>query len=81
MEKDKIICTIHSMKNGMFDNDYTFYEDGRIKHFYDQNQWSLDIEEWITPEQISNNEKKRLINECSKNYKSKIEKILSPIIN
>lgn len=28
-----------SIGDGMLDNDYTFYDDGTVERFYDDNQW------------------------------------------
>ncbi|MCJ7934747.1 MAG: hypothetical protein MUW56_14250 [Chryseobacterium sp.] len=76
--EDKIICSINSMKKGMLDNDYTFYESGKIKHLYDKSQWNLNHEEWLTENEISENEKERLIIDCPEEFKDRIKKILYP---
>ncbi|KQT25889.1 hypothetical protein ASG22_04105 [Chryseobacterium sp. Leaf405] len=76
--EDKIICSINSMKKGMLDNDYTFYESGKIKHFYDKSQWNLNHEEWLTESEITESEKERLIIGCPEEFKDRIKKILYP---
>lgn len=75
---DEILYQNHSMKDNIYDNDYTFYADGRIKHFYDKNQWNYNIEAWVTPSQIKESEKKRLLDECPLAVKDRIKEILYP---
>lgn len=69
------ICTI-SIGDGWLDNDYTFYDDGKIKHYYDQHPTKHSITDWITPSQISDHKKKKILDNCSVETKSIIEKIL-----
>lgn len=81
MDENKIqIWAYHSMKKGTLDNDYFFYEDGSILHHYDRtiNKW--DIEEYVTPSEISESDKEKILSkcktECSEDIFEKIKKIL-----
>lgn len=40
------------MRKGVLDNDYVFYSDGRIMHRYDKTISKLNIEEFVSAEQI-----------------------------
>lgn len=71
----KEICTI-SIPNGLLDNDYTFYDDGSIMHFYDAHETRPNITEHISADQISDYEKKKIIENCPENYKEQITMIL-----
>ena len=52
------------MKRGMYDNDYYFYEDGTILHHYDRTMNKLDIEEHVTPSDISESDKELILAKC-----------------
>jgi hypothetical protein len=69
------ICTVF-LGSSMLDNDYTLYEDGRVKHFYDVNQWSLNNTEWLDVSSLSNSIKTRLLENCSEASKEKVGKLL-----
>jgi len=73
MSKD--ICTINIPK-GWLGNDYTFYDDGSIKPFYDAHETRPNITEHISADQISDHKKKKLIENCFENYKEQITEIL-----
>ena len=74
MEKE--ICTI-SIGGPALEDDYTFYESGKIKRFYDQNQYKLNNEEWIEAKDINDSKKKRLLEKCEEIYKEKISNLLN----
>jgi hypothetical protein len=59
------------------DDDYTFYDDGRIWHFYDQSIHKPNQEEWIVESDISDSRKKRILEKCPEEFKEKIKKILN----
>ena len=73
---ENIICKIEI---GVFaiDDDYTFYEDGRIHRFYDQSYWSQNLSEFIKAEDISDAKKKKIIEKCPIDKMEKIKDILS----
>jgi hypothetical protein len=60
------------------DNEYTFYDDGRIKHFYDRNPHRLNITEWIEAKDISDDKKAKLLEKCEPEFKDRIQSILFP---
>jgi hypothetical protein len=74
MEKE--ICTI-SIGNGIVDDDYTFYEDGKIKRFYDRNSFSYNLTEWVEVEEIFDVKKAKLIEKCDPQFIVRIRGFLS----
>jgi hypothetical protein len=71
----KEIVTI-SVPKGELDNDYTFYEDGKIHHVYDQSIYKPNLEAWITARNISPADREKILKECPQEHKSKIAAIL-----
>ena len=71
----KEIITI-SVPKGDLDNDYTFYEDGKIHHVYDQSIYKPNLEAWITARAISPADREKILKECPQEHKSKIAAIL-----
>ena len=69
------ICTI-DLSKGNLDNEYTFYESGRIKHFYDRNAFKLNIESWLSASQISEEIRTILLDKCPIDSKEKVNQIL-----
>ena len=65
MEENKeLIWAYLSMKKETYDNDYYFYEDGKILHHYDRTMSKLNIEEFISPSNISDIEKEKILSKC-----------------
>lgn len=64
------------MKKGNLDNEYYFYEDGRILHCYDRTQNKLNIEEYVKIQDISESERKIILEKCPEKHINKIKKIL-----
>ena len=64
------------MKSGVLDDDYYFYGDGSIVHFYDKTQNKLNIEEIVTPSSISEDKRKTMLNACPQELKEIIKQIL-----
>ena len=75
---DNEICTI-SIGKGVLDDDYTFYEDGRIFHFYDQSAFKLNQEKWITADEIADHTKTKILDKCNEEFKGRIKDILSSL--
>ena len=71
------ICMINLSK-GTLDNDYTIFESGKIKHFYDRNAFRLNIEEWLTVNDLTEDVKKVLMDKCPSDKKEKVKAILYP---
>ncbi len=53
-----------SMKKGMLDNDYYFYDDGKILHHYDQTMQKRDLEVYVTANDISESDKQKILEKC-----------------
>lgn len=64
------------MKKGMWDNDYVFYRDGRIMHCYDKNISKFNIEEFVSAEQISLEERNIMLSNAPETLKGIITDIL-----
>lgn len=73
MEKE--ICTI-SITNNWLGDEYTFYEDDKIKRKYDNNSLSSDVTEWLESNQISKQNKDKIIKNCPEEFKERIMLIL-----
>lgn len=69
------ICTI-SIANTWLGDEYTFYENDTIKRIYDNNSLSSDVVEWLEPDQISKQNKDKLIRNCMEEFKERIMLIL-----
>ena len=69
------ICTV-DLSKGMLDNEYTFYDDGRIRHFYDQSQYKFNQEKWINDDDLSDSEKGKIIAKCPEGHEETIRKII-----
>ena len=69
------ICTI-DIGNGFLDSNYTFNEDGSIKHFYDQNMYKLNQERWVDANEISASDKEKILKNCAEEYRQIIQHIL-----
>jgi len=76
--EDTKICMIEIPNSGL-DNDYTFYESGRIYHFYDRHTYpgGQNREEWIVVKDISEQVKQRLLDKCLPEHLKKITEILA----
>lgn len=71
MDKEKkFIWAYLSMKKGTYDNDYYFYEDGKIIHHYDISVRKYNLEGVVTPEDISESEKEKIMEQCEKECNS-----------
>jgi len=73
MEKE--ICTI-SIDTTWLGDTYTFYDDNKIKRVYDNNSLSSDVSEWLEAEQISKQNKDKLIKNCPEEFKERVMQIL-----
>ena len=75
MNGSKEIVTI-SVPKGDLDNDYTFFEDGKIRHNYDQSATKMGLEGWISARNIPEADKEKILKACPLQFKSKITGIL-----
>ena len=71
----KEIVTI-SVPKGELDNDYTFFEDGKIRHNYDQSLNKTGLEAWISGRNIPAADKEKILKECPSQFKIKITALL-----
>lgn len=81
MEENKNQIWVYlSMKKGIYDNDYYFYEDGTILHRYDRSMKDYNLESYVSPASISDSDKEKImaqcLSECSKDIVEKIKCIL-----
>lgn len=62
MEQNKeIIWAYYSIHRQNLDNDYIFYKEGTILHHYDRTMTKWDIEEFVSPSDISESDKAKNI--------------------
>ncbi len=71
----KEIVTV-SIPKGDLENDFTFFEDGKIRHNYDQSVYKRDLETWLSARQISDAEKQKILQVCPPAFKARITAIL-----
>ena len=68
-----------NMKKGMLDNDYYFYENGKILHSFDKTMLKINIEEFVSASDIPENERLEMLNKCPLEYKGRIHEMLTII--
>jgi hypothetical protein len=73
MEKE--ICTI-SITSSWLGDEYTFYEDNKIKRIFDNNSLSSNVIEWLEAYQINKQTKDKLVKNCPEECKEKVMQIL-----
>ncbi|MFY7814099.1 hypothetical protein SAMN05421846_101497 [Chryseobacterium taeanense] len=73
MEKE--ICKV-SISTSFLGDEYTFYENDKIKRVYDNNSLSSDVTEWLEAKQISKQNKDKIIRKCPEEFKERIMLIL-----
>jgi hypothetical protein len=74
---DREVAVSHKMK-GMLDDDYTLFESGRILHEYDQHTYpgGQNLKAELTPGQINDEVKQRLLNSASEEDKELVKRLL-----
>lgn len=73
MEKE--ICKV-SISSSFLGDEYTFYENDKIKRVYDNNSLSSDVTEWLEAKQISKQNKDKIIRNCPEEFKERVMLIL-----
>lgn len=68
-----------NMKKGMLDNDYYFYENGKILHSFDKTMLKINIEEFVSASDIPEKERLEMLNKCPLEYKGRINEMLTII--
>jgi len=76
-ESSNKICVV-SIGDGMYDNDYTFYEDGRIYREWDENKWNYNNSAWISANSIRNSHKEKILKNLEGRVSIKVSEILYP---
>lgn len=76
MDNNYIWSYSFPMRKGVLDDDYYFYEDGRILHSYDKTQSKLNIEEYVNPEAIPLNKRELMLSECPSDISAIIKSTL-----
>ena len=78
MTEPKKICTVH-LGSSVRISDYTFYEDGRVNHYYDRsNAYSRDEESWHEAGTLRDEIKQKLLDKCPEELKEKVKELLYP---
>jgi hypothetical protein len=75
---DKEICII-SIGDGVIDNDYTFYENGKVKRSYDDNIYRHSLVQWLEIYNIDENTRKKLLLKCPKNLLPQIQSLFENV--
>ena len=66
-----------NMKKGMLDNDYYFYENGKILHSFDKTMSKLNVEEFVSAQDIPEHERQEMLDKCPLELKDRINEMLS----
>ena len=74
------IWAFHTMRKGMYDNDYYFYEDGTILRHYDRTMNNLDIEVYVSPSDIADSDKEKIISKCEEECSEEIVNQIKAIL-
>ena len=67
------------MKKEQWDNDYSFYDDGSVEHFYDLSVKKYNIKKKIAPAEIPEDDKIAIIErikECPKEWQEFVLNVL-----
>lgn len=79
-KNNKEIWAYLSMKKGMYDDDFYFYEDGTILHHYDRTMTKRDIEEYVSPSDMSDSEKEKIMAKCQEECSLEIINLIKTIL-
>lgn len=75
MTEPKEICTVY-LGSSTLDDDYTLYENGRVRRAYDNHAWSLNNEDWLEAKTLSEHIKQKLLDKCPEESKEKARELL-----
>lgn len=64
------------MRKGILDDDYYFFEDGRILHSYDKTQSKLNIEEYVSADSIPIEKRHTMLEACPNDKYALIKSML-----
>ncbi len=68
------ITTVYIGK-GQLDNDYTFYKDGSVEHFYDQSAFKLNQKNTMQVSNIDENLRAKILQKCPSDALSEIQEL------
>lgn len=76
--KKKVISQSFKIKSGLFDDDYTLYDNGEILHEYDRHSYpgGYGLSETLSIDQIGDNVKQRLLEGALAENKETVKKLL-----
>ncbi|MFL0082734.1 hypothetical protein [Tenacibaculum maritimum] len=75
--QNEVVCTV-DISEGMLDNEFTFYQDGRIKRYYDKNNFNYNITNWVSFNQIRESHKIKILEKLEGDLKERIKNVLYP---
>lgn len=64
------------MRKGILDDAYFFMTDGRIIHLYDKTIQKLNLTGCVTAQQIAEDKKQIMYNECPAEHKDRVKEML-----
>jgi hypothetical protein len=67
---------VNQYSSNWLGDEYTFYEDHTIKRVYDNHSLNSNKTEWLEPQQISKQNKDKLIRECPEELKNRLCRFL-----
>lgn len=76
MEDNYFWSYFFPMRKGILDDDYYFFEDGRILHSYDKTQSKLNIEEYVSADSIPIEKRRAMLEACPDGKYALIKSIL-----
>ena len=76
MENNYFWSYFFPMRKGILDDDYYFFEDGRILHSYDKTQSKLNIEEYVSADSIPIEKRCAMLEACPDDKYALIKSIL-----
>ena len=65
------------MKKGTLDNEYYFYENGKILHSFDKTMSKLNVEEFVSALDIPEHERQEMLDKCPLEFKDRIKGMLT----
>ena len=75
---DNKIYSHNEMRKDIYDDDYWFFESGKIIYHHDKHETDAGREDVVTADKIPEARKKRILNDCPEELKEKIKVILYP---
>jgi hypothetical protein len=70
------ICSVDLGK--MLDNEYTLYEDGQVKRYYDRRIYDTSHVDWFAAHSLTDDVKQKLLGACPQELRDKANSLLYP---